>query len=62
MLHDEADYPDPESFKPERFLKDGLPDLTVRDPATITFGFGRRCFFFFFLSCPFLFQKWFFAK
>ena len=43
MLHDETDYPDPESFKPERFLKNGLPDLTVRDPAAIVFGFGRRC-------------------
>ena len=42
MLHDEKDYPDPESFKPERYLKDGLPDLTVRDPTTIVFGFGRR--------------------
>ena len=42
MLHDENDYPDPESFKPERYLKDGLPDLTVRDPTTIVFGFGRR--------------------
>lgn len=42
MLHDENDYPNPESFKPERFLKNGLPDMTVRDPATIAFGFGRR--------------------
>jgi cytochrome P450 len=42
MLHDENDYPDPESFKPERYLKNGLPDLTVRDPTTIVFGFGRR--------------------
>ena len=42
MLHDENDYPDPESFKPERYLKNGLPDMTVRDPATIVFGFGRR--------------------
>lgn len=45
MLNDENDYPDPESFKPERYLKNGLPDLTVRDPATIAFGFGRRLVF-----------------
>ena len=42
MLHDEKDYPDMERFNPERFFKDGLPDLTVRDPATIMFDFGRR--------------------
>ena len=45
MLRDENDYPEPESFKPERHLKNGLPDLTVRDPATIMFGFGRRWVF-----------------
>ena len=40
MLHDEDIYPDPHSFKPERWL--GTP----RDPNThsfdIIFGFGRR--------------------
>ena len=46
MFRDESDYPDPESFKPERYLKNGLPDLTVRDPTTIMFGFGRRWGFF----------------
>jgi Cytochrome P450 len=45
MLRDENDYSDPESFTPERYLKNGLPDLTVRDPATIMFGFGRRWVF-----------------
>ena len=45
MLRDENDYPDPESFKPERYLKNGLPDLSVRDPSTIVFGFGRRWVF-----------------
>ena len=49
MLRDENDYPDPESFKPERYLKNGLPDLSVRDPSTIVFGFGRRWVF----SAPF---------
>ncbi|KAK0448479.1 cytochrome P450 [Desarmillaria tabescens] len=35
-------YPDPFSFKPERFMKDGRLDLTVKDPAIAAFGFGRR--------------------
>ncbi|KAF8970100.1 cytochrome P450 [Flammula alnicola] len=42
MLNDEKDYPDPRSFQPERFLKDGQLDTSVRDPSTIVFGFGRR--------------------
>jgi cytochrome P450 len=42
MLHDEDDYPDPSSFRPERFLKDGKLDPSVRDPSQIAFGFGRR--------------------
>ncbi|KAF8960427.1 cytochrome P450 [Flammula alnicola] len=42
MLHDEDDYPEPSSFKPERFLQDGKLDPSVRDPALIAFGFGRR--------------------
>ena len=59
MLHDENDYPDPEIFKPERYLKNGLPDPTVRDPATIVFGFGRRWVFF---SAPFSSTRPSFAK
>lgn len=42
MLHDENRYPDPFSFKPERFLKDGKLNPDVRDPTTILFGMGRR--------------------
>ncbi|KXN82774.1 O-methylsterigmatocystin oxidoreductase [Leucoagaricus sp. SymC.cos] len=43
MLHDEDVYPDPFTFKPERFLtKDGKIDKSVRDPRHACFGFGRR--------------------
>ncbi|GJE96471.1 cytochrome P450 [Phanerochaete sordida] len=42
ILHDEERYPDPESFKPERFLtSEGALDPTVPDPLEV-FGFGRR--------------------
>ena len=42
MLHNEADYPTPEIFRPERFLKEGKLDNDVRDPIALSFGFGRR--------------------
>ena len=42
MLNNETDYPDPSSFKPERYLKNGQLDPTIRDPAFMAFGFGRR--------------------
>ncbi|KAL1682655.1 cytochrome P450 [Schizophyllum commune] len=43
MVHDEEAYPEPYTFKPERFLNiDGKLDPAVRDPAHIAFGFGRR--------------------
>jgi cytochrome P450 len=42
MLNDERGYPEPLIFKPERFLKNGKFDSSVRDPMDIAFGFGRR--------------------
>ncbi|KAF8641794.1 hypothetical protein AX16_009776 [Volvariella volvacea WC 439] len=42
MMHDETVYPDPYNFKPERFLKNGKIDPSVKDPAGMAFGFGRR--------------------
>ena len=39
---DESVYPEPETFNPERFLKDGKIDPTVRDPNSFVFGYGRR--------------------
>jgi hypothetical protein len=42
MLNDERDYPEPREFKPERFLRNGELDKSVRDPMDIAFGFGRR--------------------
>ncbi|KAJ3490425.1 hypothetical protein NLI96_g1432 [Meripilus lineatus] len=42
MLHDPEEYPSPEVFNPDRFLKDGKIDPSVRNPLTIAFGFGRR--------------------
>jgi len=46
MLHTTEDYPQPDEFRPERFIgKDCQIDPTVRDPTTIVFGFGRR-------ACP----------
>ena len=43
MLHDENVYPDPMTFKPERFLdENGNIDLSVQNPSVASFGFGRR--------------------
>ncbi|TCD68726.1 hypothetical protein EIP91_010010 [Steccherinum ochraceum] len=43
MLRNSEDYPEPEKFKPERFIgDDGKIDPSVPDPISIAFGFGRR--------------------
>ena len=42
MLNDERDYPEPREFRPERFLRNGQLDESVRDSMGIAFGFGRR--------------------
>ena len=50
MLNNEQDYPEPHEFKPERYLKDGKLDSSVKDPLDIAFGFGRRRALLFILS------------
>ncbi|GAW07580.1 cytochrome p450 [Lentinula edodes] len=43
ILHDENTYPEPHTFKPERFIgEDGKINPAVKDPDTALFGFGRR--------------------
>jgi hypothetical protein len=42
MLHDQTIYPDPFTFNPDRFMKNGHLNPDVRDPGHATFGFGRR--------------------
>ena len=41
MLHNEADYSNPDLFRPEKFLKEGKLDNDMRDPIALSFGF--RC-------------------
>lgn len=45
ILHDEKVYPDPFTFNPERFIKDGKLDHTVQDPELAAFGYGRRVWY-----------------
>ncbi|CAA7261117.1 unnamed protein product [Cyclocybe aegerita] len=42
MLHDETVYPDPFTFNPDRFMKDGKLNPDIRDPEHACWGFGRR--------------------
>ncbi|KAK0486576.1 cytochrome P450 [Armillaria novae-zelandiae] len=42
ILHDETVYPEPHSFRPERFMKEGKLNPDIRDPGIVLFGFGRR--------------------
>ncbi|RDX53515.1 cytochrome P450 [Lentinus brumalis] len=42
IMHDPQTYPDPEQFIPERFLKNGKIDPSVKDPQSVIFGYGRR--------------------
>ena len=41
-MHDPEVYPDPDVFRPERFIRDGKLDPSVRDPSKFVVGFGRR--------------------
>lgn len=42
ILHEEGEYPEPFSFNPDRFIKDGALDPTVPNPELAVFGYGRR--------------------
>lgn len=42
VCYDENVYPAPHTYDPERFLKDGKLDPSVKDPEDRIFGTGRR--------------------
>ena len=42
IFRDESIYPVPQKFDPERFLKDGKLDPSIRNPEERIFGAGRR--------------------
>lgn len=41
VLHDSVEYPDPNIFNPDRFIRDGALNSEIRS-STINFGVGRR--------------------
>ena len=41
-MHDPKVYHEPDRFLPDRFMRDGKLDPSVRDPRDFVFGFGRR--------------------
>ena len=42
MFYDESIYPMPYTYDPERYLKNGQLDPSVKDPEERVFGSGRR--------------------
>ena len=42
IYQDESVYPEPRTYDPERYLKDGKLDPSVKDPEEGLFGSGRR--------------------
>ena len=45
ICYNETVYPEPQTYDPERFLKNGRLDSSVRDPEERVFGTGRRYVF-----------------
>lgn len=45
MTHDPVFFPDPDTFRPERFMGDRAQDVPFADPSQLVFGFGRRYVF-----------------
>ena len=41
-MHDATVYENPGDFRPERFIRNGQLDLSIRDPTAFIFGYGRR--------------------
>lgn len=42
IFYDEKMYPEPETFNPDRFMRDGESNPDVLDSKLVAFGFGRR--------------------